>query len=112
MAASEWVAEIKEESPKDEVKEENNGYTGNIRGDFTFQGAYVYRLNLDGFEYRGRISHLENQDLIKTGYWGYYGSKEIHRSLYIDDILYTISDSMIKMNSLEDLTEINTVKLV
>lgn len=95
----------------DEVKEQNDGYTGNIHGDFTFQGAYVYRLNLDGFEYRGRISHLDNQDLIKTGNWGYYGSKEIHRSLYIDDILYTISDSMVKMNSLQDLSELNSVIL-
>ncbi|UCB58524.1 MAG: beta-propeller domain-containing protein [Thermoplasmatales archaeon] len=96
----------------DEIKEKNNGYTGNIRGDFTFQGAYVYRLNLDGFEYRGRISHLENQDIIKTGNWGYYGPKEIRRSLYIHNILYTISDSMIKMNSLEDLSELNSLKLV
>lgn len=95
----------------DEVKEKNDGYTGNIRGDFTFQGAYVYRLNLEGFSYRGKITHLNDQDLIKTGYGGYYGSKEVHRSLYIDDVLYTLSDGMVKMNSLDDLNELNSLNL-
>jgi inhibitor of cysteine peptidase len=95
----------------DEVKEENDGYTGNIYGDFTFQGAYVYKLTLDGFEYRGRLTHLDQQDTIKTGYWGYYGDKEIHRSLYIGDVLYTISDKMIKMNDLGDLSELNSIEL-
>jgi uncharacterized secreted protein with C-terminal beta-propeller domain len=95
----------------DEIKEKNNGYTGSISGDFTFQGAYVYKLNLDGFEFKGRITHLDEDDLLKTSYWGYYGSKAVHRSLYIDDVLYTISDSMIKMNNLDDLNEIKNVEL-
>ena len=96
----------------DEVKEQNDGYTGSIHGDFVFQGAYVYRLNLEGFTYKGRITHLDDQDLVKSSYWGYYGSKEIHRSLYIDDVLYTLSDRMIKINSLDDLSEINSLELI
>ena len=95
----------------DEIKEQNNGYTGSTRGDFTFQGAYVYKLSLDGFELKGRVTHLDSEDLLKNGYWGYYGDKAVHRSLYIDDVLYTISNSMIKMNSLGDLNEINSVAL-
>jgi uncharacterized secreted protein with C-terminal beta-propeller domain len=95
----------------EEIKERNDGYTGNIHGDFTFQGAYVYRLSLEGFEYRGRITHLDDQDIIKSSYWGYYGDKAIHRSLYIGDTLYTISNSMVKMNNLEDLSEISSVEL-
>ncbi len=96
----------------DEIKEQNNGYTGSTLGDFTFQGAYVYKLNLEGFEYRGRITHLDDEDLIKSSYYySYYGSKNVERSLFIGSVLYTISDSMIKMNDLDDLSEINSVKL-
>ena len=93
------------------IKEQNDGYTGNTRGDFTFQGAYVYKLSLDGFEYRGRITHMDDEDLTKSGYYGYYGSKAVERSLFIGDVLYTISDSMLKLNSLDDLSEINSVEL-
>ena len=96
----------------EQVKEQNNNYTGNIYGDFTFQGSYVYNINLDGFEYKGRITHMDEQDFKKTDYyWGYSGYNQIKRSLYIDDFLYTISDNMIKINSLSDLSEINSVLL-
>jgi hypothetical protein len=35
----------------------------------------------------------------------------VERSLYIDDVLYTISDRMIKMNGLDDLSEVGRVEL-
>ena len=44
-------------------------------------------------------------------YWGYSSSSYISRSLYIEDVLYTISDKMVKMNSLDDLSEINSIEL-
>ena len=82
-------------------------------GEFTFQGAYVYQLNLEnGFEYKGRITHLDDEDVLKSGWYGYWGSSSIRRSLYIDDVLYTISDNMVKMNNLETLSEINSIELV
>jgi len=95
----------------DEIKEQNNGYTGSIYGDFKFQGAYVYKLSLeDGFELKGRITHLTDESDDDENYWYRWSSPSyITRSLYIDDVLYTISDSMIKMNSLVDLIEINCI---
>lgn len=36
---------------------------------------------------------------------------EIKRCLYIDEVLYTVSDLMVKINRLEDLREINRVAL-
>ena len=97
----------------DEIKQQNNDYTGSTYGEFTFQGAYVYRLSVeDGFEYKGRITHLDDEDILKTGYYGYYGSSSVTRSLYIEDVLYTISDNMVKMNDLGTLSEINSVNLV
>lgn len=82
-------------------------------GTFTFQGAYIYNLNLDGFEYKGRITHMDNTDFQneKYGYWYWGSTGSITRSLYIDNILYTISDKMIKMNDLDDLSEINSIDL-
>jgi len=76
----------------------------------TFQGAYVYRLTAeDGFEYKGRITHED--EIVEDSYWRYYTSSNIHRSLYIEDTLYTISNEMIKMNDLSDLSEINAIEL-
>jgi len=54
---------------------------------------------------------MDDEDMLKSGY--YRGSSSgISRSLYIGDVLYTISDKMVKMNNLEDLSEINSVELV
>ncbi|AFS80387.1 copper amine oxidase-like protein [Candidatus Nitrosopumilus koreensis AR1] len=33
------------------------------------------------------------------------------RTFYIDDVLYTASQGFLKMNSFEDLNEINSIKL-
>ena len=96
----------------DEIKEENNGYTGSNRGEFKFQGAYVYRLNLeDGFEYKGRITHMTEEEMENSEYY-YYGSSSVYRSLYIENVLYTFSNNLIKMNSVTDLSEINSITLL
>src|SRR3989338_6161850 len=52
-----------------------DGVEKNTYGDYTFQGAYVYNLTLEnGFELKGRITHLDEDDesLGKSGY--YYDS--------------------------------------
>jgi len=95
-----------------EVKDEHPDYTGSIYGEFTFQGAYVYHLTLEnGFEYVGRITHQSEEQQQQTGeywYWGSYNT-DITRSLYIGNVLYTISGSMVKMNDLSNLDEINSI---
>jgi len=80
-------------------------------GDYVWQGAYVFDISLDkGLVLKGRITHLEDDtDLMKSGY--YFSSLySVKRSLYIDNVLYTISDKKVKMNSLEDLGEISEVE--
>jgi inhibitor of cysteine peptidase len=101
-----------------EVKDRyiNSSGTEMLYGEFTFQGAYVYRLSLDnGFEYKGRITHQTPEEIQQqtTDYYWYWGSSstDITRTLYIGDVLYTISDSMVKMNNLEDLSDITSIKL-
>jgi uncharacterized secreted protein with C-terminal beta-propeller domain len=96
----------------DEIKEQYDNYTGSLYGEFTFQGAYVYHLNInDGFEFKGRITHLDDEDILKSGYYGYWGPSVITRSLFIDNILYTISEDRIKMNNLNTLNEITSLEL-
>ncbi len=92
-----------------------NGIPANAYGELTFQGAYVLSLNLeDGFELKGKITHLTDEELAKFGkeryYYPSYGS-EITRSLFIDNVLYTISSKYIKANSLDNLQELNKLKL-
>jgi uncharacterized secreted protein with C-terminal beta-propeller domain len=68
----------------------------------TFQGAYVLSINLeDGIDLKGTVAHQTDSP------WGSY----VRRSLYIDDVLYTISDTMVKANNLSDLSEINEIEL-
>lgn len=87
------------------------GVPSNMYGDFVWQGAYVLSLDLEnGFVLKGRISHDDNESLAKSGY--YYSSPySVKRSLYIGNVLYTLSDKLLKMNSLDSLSEISSVEL-
>lgn len=73
-------------------------------GSFTFQGAYVYQVDLNaGFKLKGRITHLTDEDYLKSGDRWYDSNKNIDRILYIDDTLYTLSRSEIRASALSDL---------
>jgi inhibitor of cysteine peptidase len=77
----------------------------------SFQGAYVFNVDLNnGFVLKGTITHV-NETAKEEEEWYYEWNAEVRRSLYMDDILYTVSNKMIKMNDLEDLNEINKVEL-
>ncbi len=83
----------------------------------TWQGAYVFDLTLEeGFELRGTVSHEETKEeseeeedyyyKYRTGWENY-----VKRSFYIDDVLYTVSQRLVKMNELDDLEEVGEVSL-
>jgi len=75
-------------------------------GRFVFQGAYVYRLDLEeGFRLRGRISHLSDEDLLKSGDYGYDYSKAVRRILYSGDTLFTLSASQLTASDKSSLAE-------
>ena len=80
-------------------------------GEPVWQGAYVFHISPDtGLGLEGRITHLE--DLAdQESYYYCYCPFSVQRSLYIGDILYTISQAKLKMNSLENLSYINEVEL-
>ena len=74
-------------------------------GEIIWQGAYVFNINLEGIEERGRISHNDKDEI------NWYGKYSISRSLFMDDYLYTISQAKIKANNLNTIEEISSISL-
>jgi hypothetical protein len=93
------VAEIDESEYAGEVPEW-------AYGNYVWQGAYVFDISLDeGLQLKGRITHYDD------GYIQDDSCVSVKRALYIEDVLYTISDAKIMMNDLGDLDYINEVEL-
>lgn len=90
----------------------SNGIEPYTFGDHVWQGAYVFNISIEqGLALKGRITHLENDsDLSKSGY-ALSSPYTVRMALYIDNVLYTISEKKVKMNSLETLKEVNQVTL-
>jgi uncharacterized secreted protein with C-terminal beta-propeller domain len=79
----------------------------NVYGTIVWQGAYVFNVSLETEEkitLRGMVTHIEDGNV-------YDSTNHVIRALYIGNVLYTVSDNKIKMNSLSDLSEINTLDL-
>lgn len=79
-------------------------------GRYVWQGAYVMNVSLEeGLTQRGTITHCNS---VQFSGYGYYNDEcFVERSLYIGDVLYTISGSKIKMNELDGLNEIGEISL-
>jgi len=79
----------------------------------TFSGAMVYTLNpTDGFKLRGKVSHYNDADIEKMGdYWPYDYNKNIQRMLFMDEVLYSVSQGMVKANDIQTIKELNSIKL-
>lgn len=75
------------------------------------RGAMIFEITKDGFTFREQINH-GNDDGNSSDYYyyGYYDTS-VKRSMYIEDVLYTLSTKYLKMNKLDDLSEIKTLEL-
>ncbi len=75
-------------------------------GTTVWQGAYVFNVTLtNGITFRDRITHVESgSNIYEDSYW-------VKRSLYIENVLYTVSDKKVKLNNLEDLTLIKEIMI-
>ena len=96
-----------------EIENNSNTYSSiissytNYNKEYISEGYFVYNINLtDGFKLKGTITH----EKTKSKY-SYYNVSRLLRGLYIDDNLYTVSEDYIKVNQLEDLKEINSLKV-
>ncbi len=89
------LAEILDKNINPAMERESPTY-----GEHTFQGAMVFEVTLEnGFKEKGRITHVSAEEEMKRGYYYDYQSR-IRRSLYMDNVLYTLSEKMIKATQL------------
>lgn len=73
---------------------------------YNAEGYFVYNINVqDGFKLKGVITHE------KTNTTYYYSNSKLLRGLYIDNNLYTVSETMIKVNELDSLKAVGELKL-
>jgi len=69
-----------------------------------WNGFYVFGLDAkDGVNLKGTITHSDND----SRYYGMGNS----RTFYIEEVLYTASDLYLKMNFINNLEDINSIKL-
>ncbi len=92
---------------------EDDDSSPNTYGYFTWEGAYVLDISTDGIELRGRVTHDDGQSQPDEEYsYYYYGSTtQVKRSFYIGEVLYTVSDSLLKANDLTTLEELKKIDL-
>lgn len=85
-----------------------NAYT-TYNTSYTSEGYFVYSINLtDGFKLKGVINH---EKTASKKYYNSYNIGKLLRGMWIEDNLYTVSEDMIKVNKLEDLTLVSELKI-
>ena len=98
------LAEINEEQYPD-------GVPPYAYGEHTWDGAYVFNISTEGgLALKGRITHSDG-NVQPCGGW-YDSPNSVKRSLYIENVLYTISDGLVKMNNLADLSDEGEISLI
>jgi len=98
------------------VEIDETQYSGRVPpwayGNPIWQGAYVFHVSPQaGLRLEGGITHFDIPPDEEQYYDYCYSPFSVERSLYIGDVLYTISEAKIKMNDLETLDFINEVEL-
>ena len=86
--------------PVREVKDISKG-SGVPYAEQVWAGAYVFGSSDDGLDIKGKVSHAEKE---ANDYW-WASPYTVRRSLYMDDVLYTVSSKFIKANALDDPSE-------
>lgn len=71
-----------------------------------FNGAYVFSVDKFRFNLKGQIDHADSAD---NSWWNY--GIGVQRSLYIKDIIYTLSNKYLKANRIEGLDDVKTIEL-
>jgi len=84
------------------------GSGGSYGTDMTFSGLMVYDVTVaDGFHLRGRIAHPNGPDgtydSSACSNWWTQASTEVKRSIISDDYVFSVSESLIKVDHLDAL---------
>ncbi len=98
------ISEEEKNDPRNSFRFPGYGYS-------VFQGAFVFDISKEnGISERGRITHITSEEEMKRGYYYDYESI-VNRALFIDNILYTLSNSRIKANDLTTIEELKVFEL-
>ena len=99
-----------------EISSTNDSYSSIISAyrnkstNYIAEGYLVYNINLEeGFNLKGLITH-ENTNL-ENNYYSYYYTSKMLRGMYIENNLYTVSETMLKVNNLDNLGLISEIKI-
>ncbi len=81
-------------------------------GTYVWQGAYVFTVDPDTatISVRGQITHLDDPLALQTERWE-LEPQFIKRSLYIGNILFTISEKSVALHDLDTLIQIDELEL-
>lgn len=97
-----------------------SGFTSSQYGEFVWQGVYIFEVGVDdGFEVRGNVTQFDHAASllsdptlpIRSDYRWIDYNHYIERSIYIDNVLYTFSESRVQLNSLDDFSLIAKIEL-
>ena len=97
-----------------------SGSSSSQYGTFVWQGAYILNVSVDGgFTVMGNVTQFDNPTAlinnpslpVRSDYpWSDY-NHYITRSIYIDNVLYTFSQSRVQLNSLDDFAILARIDL-
>jgi hypothetical protein len=82
---------------------EGGGEDGSYGETMTFSGLMVYRVTAeDGFSRTGEVTHPPSEDV---GCWNWWtdASSQVKRSVFMEDFVYSISETRLKVNAMESL---------
>jgi len=80
-----------------------NNYWRNEGGQ-SYNGAMVFKITKEDIKLRGIVDHSQGND-------EYYGSM-VERNLFIEELLYTKSPSLLRINKIDDLSSVAEIELV
>ncbi|TSC76240.1 MAG: copper amine oxidase-like protein [Parcubacteria group bacterium Gr01-1014_31] len=81
-----------------------------MRYEAGFNGAVVFSVDkASGLTLRGKISHQPST--LRDRYSANWYNSQVKRSLYIRDLLYTLSGTYLKANRISDLGEVKNLEL-
>ncbi len=96
-------------SSSDSYSSTVNSYI-NYNKSYIAEGYFVYNINIEnGFNLKGIITH--QTPTKSSSVYKYYNNSKLLRGLYIDENLYTVSETAVKVNNLNTLDLINELKI-
>lgn len=99
-----------------EIASSSNSYSSTVNSYINYnksyiaEGYFVYNINIEnGFNLKGVITH--QTPTKSNSAYRYYNNSKLLRGLYIDENLYTVSETAVKVNNLNTLELVSELKI-